>query len=122
MELQELLTNLWWAVLFSVGVYVSVRILRIAERGLPKHVRSHWAYHAMFLPLLPAVLGGVYALSFFSYPFPEEIRSIPLARMMLGISMGFFSSWAVRVLSERVKQLSGVSMGTSEHPPPGETP
>lgn len=118
MELQEILTNLWWAVLFSVGVYVSVRLLRIAEKGLPGHLREHWIYHDMLLPLIPAVLGGVYALSFFQYPFPEEVRDIPLARMMLGVSMGFFSSWAVRVLRARIKQVSGVDVGASEPPPP----
>jgi hypothetical protein len=105
LDVGALTANWWQTILFCLGIYTVVYLLRISvEWKWPsvKAPNSYWLEVA--LPTIPVVLGVCVALAFKSYPYPAQVQS-GIARAFYGGVCGFFSAWVYRVGKAVVKKL-----------------
>lgn len=119
----------WQTVVFSLGIFVAVLILRkLVEGVLPSLskstplTRGQQLWEAVALPVLPPVLGGIFAL------FTPELLQPSLTTMhsqvVFGAVCGFLSTYAYMILKAVLKKNFGVEEPTGREgdslKPPGE--
>jgi hypothetical protein len=56
------------------------------------------------LPVLPMIIGGLFAFIFTGYPFPAEFAATATARVFIGIVAGMISSTVYRFTKYHVKK------------------
>lgn len=119
----------WQTIVFSLGIFVAVLIFRKVVEGfypsLSKSTplnRGQQLWEAVVLPVLPPVLGGIFAL------FTPELLQPSLTTMhsqvVFGAVCGFLSTYAYMILKAVVKKNFGVEEPTGREgdsvKPPGE--
>lgn len=114
-DLTSLIQAIWPTVLFSLGVYGLLFVLRlIVERSIPRlKMDGNYYWREVVLPVLPFLLGGLVGALLSAYPYPEGIGSC-MARALYGAVCGLFSGVVYRV----VKNLVRSKLSKSEPPPP----
>jgi hypothetical protein len=120
----------WQTVVFSLGIFVAVLIFRKVVEGLypslrkttPRN-RKQMLWESVVLPVLPPVLGGIFALL-----TPELIQPSLVtmrSQVLFGAVCGFLSTYAYMILKAVVKKNFGVEEpdgreGDSLKPPGGK--
>ncbi len=119
----------WQTIVFSLGIFVAVLIFRKVVEGVYPSLskstplnRGQQLWEAVVLPVLPPVLGGIFAL------FTPELLQPSLTTMhsqvVFGAVCGFLSTYAYMILKAVVKKNFGVEEPTGREgdsvKPPGE--
>lgn len=120
----------WQTIVFSLGIFVAVLIFRKIVEGIYPSLskttplnRKQQLWEAVALPVLPPVLGGIFAL------FTPELLQPSLTTMhsqvVFGAVCGFLSTYAYMILKAVVKKNFGVEEpdgreGDSLKPPGGK--
>jgi len=112
----------WWpGLLFSFGCFVLTEVVRrIVEGIFPRAKVSHY-WTNVGLPTIPTLLGAVAGLAWTTYPYPVENPTWSF-RLLLGLTAGYASAWAVKVVKAIIKSKTGVdvdanSIGAPPTPP-----
>lgn len=85
------LDYLWSSILFSLGIFMVVYVLRTAIQAFWKGWQQSKLYQELALPLTPIVLGGLLAWLFTTWPWPDLLLKSPSARIIWGGILGMFS-------------------------------
>ncbi len=120
----------WQTVVFSLGIFVAVLILRkVVEGAFPflrkstPRNRKQMLWESVVLPVLPPVLGGVFAL--FTPELLQPSLTTVHSQVVFGAVCGFLSTYAYMILKAIVKKNFGVDEpdgreGDSLKPPGGK--
>lgn len=119
----------WQTVVFSLGIFVAVLIFRKVVEGFypslsksTPRTRGQQLWEGVALPLLPPVLGGIFALV-----TPELLQpslTTLHSQVVFGAVCGFLSTYAYMILKAVLKKNFGVEEptgreGDSVKPPGG---
>jgi len=108
-------------IVFALIVYILSAILRklveiIHPKILNKELVRAKVWRELLLPVTPILIGSILALEITSFPHPTEFRNVWVGRMMYGALLGFFSSWAYRVVKSVAKRKWQVELPDFEAP------
>lgn len=119
----------WQTIVFSLGIFVAVLILRKVVEGFypflrkstPRN-RKQMLWESVVLPVLPPVLGGIFAL--FTPELLQPSLTTVHSQVVFGAVCGFLSTYAYMILKAVVKKNFGVGEpdgreGDSLKPPGG---
>jgi hypothetical protein len=109
MDFTDNLTEWGPSIAFSFGVYVVTWIIRRMVEGFRPDVRLRPWWDKAILPILPPITGALAALAATSYPFPKFVESTS-ARILYGLTLGFFSAWGYRAVKLIAKKKLGVDL------------
>lgn len=111
-ELNKLMN--WQVLLFCLGIYVLVFIIRRIVDGISKKVSASWAWNNVILYVLPPLLGAAVAMAFAKYPYPADIVEAGIGgRIFYGLGCGWCSGWVYKVIKALVKKATGVDVPDS---------
>jgi hypothetical protein len=96
----------WQFLLFSIGVFAIIYILRtILETAFPS-ITTNRIWEKAILPISPFVIGCVIALIAKNYAYPDNLSS-ELERFFFGLIAGMFSGTSYQIVKGLLKKEIG---------------
>lgn len=104
-DTEHLISNWGGSLLFCLGIYVVLFVLRRAVEWKWPAVRGKDTFwEDVALPSLPVLLGVLLAACIRNYPYPAIIQTLG-GRIFFGMVCGFLSTWIYRLAKAVAKKL-----------------
>lgn len=106
------------ALAFSMVVNILCAVFRKVVESIKPSVKVAGSWRELWLPIMPIVFGAVLAMSLASFPYPEAFGATVAMRAVYGVLVGFFSTWAYRIVKTIVQRKWDVQLPDLEirHP------
>lgn len=119
----------WNLLLFSLGIFSLVWVIRTVVEYYIDGVEHNKLWEKLIIPLMPVLIGALVALIAKKYPYPDGLTTVS-ARLMVGSVAGMLSGLVYQVITAFLKgkaivYLNPVGQATPVNPTamnPNQTP
>lgn len=107
----------WPTLVFCLGIYFAVFVVRKIVAGVSPKVEGSHYWREVVMPIMPVIFGALASLAATKYPLPAFISSTS-SRLFLGAVMGGASGWTYKIFKALIKKQFGIDVSSSASSPP----